>query len=332
MSWIADVQARIERGEQPPDWIAPVLGLASNAQALGMWWRHRQPKFRVEAHVVSFGNLTAGGTGKTPAVVERARQEIDAGRRVAVVSRGYLSGKTPEPLVLEKDSPPVGIASGFGDELAVIHLRVPEALLIKSADRVAGAAEAVRRGAQVVLLDDGFQSVRLERDEDVVLLDARHPLSNGHLLPRGLLRERPEALERATEIWLTRCDLAQDVEAAEQEVRRIVPDARIRKTSHVPDRLHNLAEDTYVPLEFLKGRRVAAACGIGDPRAFVKTLEQIGAKVETTHFAPDHHRLDLSGIPSELTVVMTEKDAVKIAAPDTRSYALGIGLADWDPA
>jgi len=328
MSWREVIQQRIERGEDPPGWIAPVLALASNAQAAGMWLRHRQPKRRVDARVVSFGNITAGGTGKTPAVIERALREIAAGRRVAVVSRGYGARKTPEPLVLEPGRALHEIAPDFGDELAVIHLRVPEAILIKSADRYAGAHEAQQRGAEVILLDDGFQSVSLERDEDIVLLDARRPFSNGHLIPRGLLRERPDALCRATELWLTRCDTADNLDATLRQVRAIAPDTPLRLTRHATQSLLRLHDGAELPLDFLQGKPIAAACGIANPNAFLQTLEALGAAVGEKRIAADHQLPDLSGIPEGMPVVMTEKDAVKLHTPRTNHYALRIGLIE----
>jgi tetraacyldisaccharide 4'-kinase len=329
MSWRDSMQQRIERGGDPPGWITPVLALASTAQAAGMWLRHRRAKRRVGAQVVSFGNITAGGTGKTPAVIERALQEISAGRRVAVVSRGYGARKTPEPLVLEPGRALPAIAQDFGDELAVIHLRAPEAILIKSADRYTGALEAQRRGAEVILLDDGFQSVSLERDEDIVLLDARRPFSNGHLIPRGLLRERPDALRRATELWLTRCDAAEDLDDTLRLVRAIAPDTPLRLTRHAPQSLLRLHDSTELPLDFLHGKRIAAACGIANPDAFLRTLEDLGATVAEKRIAPDHQLPDLSGIPETLPVVMTEKDAVKLQTLQTNHYALRIGIEEY---
>ncbi|MBI2431890.1 MAG: tetraacyldisaccharide 4'-kinase, partial [Candidatus Hydrogenedentes bacterium] len=192
-------------------WPSPLdylLGVGTPLVRLGMWWRLRGPRTRVEARVISLGNLTAGGTGKTPAVIARAQAEIAAGRRVAVLTRGYGSQRVREPYVLPPGTPlpETPLYKLIGDEPALIRRRAPGITLVKSADRVAGAHAAIAAGCDTILLDDGFQAVALERDENILLVDATNAFGNGHLLPRGILREPVAAAGRATEIILTRCD------------------------------------------------------------------------------------------------------------------------------
>jgi len=285
--------------------------------------------YRVGVPVVSFGNLTAGGTGKTPAVIERAEQEAAAGRKVAVLTRGYGSRRTIEPLVLMPGEPDSEPAARFGDEPALIRYRVPEAMLVKCADRAAGAREAVARGAEILLLDDGFQSVYLHRDEDIVLLDAQHPFSNGQLIPRGLLREPPAALRRATQLWLTRCDACDHLEATIGQVRQVAPDTPLRLTQHVPTALRRLDEPGDTDLSYLEGREVIAACGIAQPSAFTDTLAGLGAVVSQTIAVADHQRLSLEQAPQALPIVVTEKDAVKLDTPKRECYALAVSIRDF---
>ena len=169
-----------------------------------MWCRLQCPRTRVNARVISFGNITAGGTGKTPAVIERARQEVASGRKVAVLTRGYGSQSKESLIVANESSEDLYLR--IGDEPALIARKVPRAIVIKCADRVLAAKTAIdEHGCDTLIMDDGFQHVRLERDENIVLIDAANPFGNGHLLPRGILREPLHALKRATHFILTRC-------------------------------------------------------------------------------------------------------------------------------
>ena len=258
--------------------------------------------------VVSVGNLTLGGTGKTPLVAWVAGRCVAAGRRPAIVSRGY------------------GAARGqMSDEAADLALVLPGVPHVADRDRVAAAAEAVARGADAIVLDDGFQHRRLARDLDIVAVDATDPFGCGHIFPRGLLREPLAGLRRAHAVVLTRAD------AVDADRRHALMDALgdiCRKSgpqvwaeaTHAPRRLRT-ATNEHLPLEALRGRRVAAFCGIGNPAAFRLALERLGADLFDFRTYPDHHAYsaaDTATLASWAStaradlVVTTLKDLVKV--------------------
>jgi tetraacyldisaccharide 4'-kinase len=279
---------------------------------------------RAAVPVVSVGNLTLGGTGKTPCVEYLARFYRDRDVRVAVLSRGY------------------GAGAGRNDEAMVLEANLPDVPHLQGADRVALAVTAVDElESELLLLDDGFQHRRLARDLDVVLLDATNPWGHGRLFPRGLLRESPRGLRRADAVVLTRCD-----QAAPDAVARLRDDVGRRTKPGVPvvESQHRPAawlqeERPDRPPDALTGRPVAAFCGIGNPDAFRRTLA--GLKLEPTAFRafPDHHaytREDVDGLrtwarqqPAGTALVTTQKDAVKLRTGrigEFDLFALRVGL------
>jgi tetraacyldisaccharide 4'-kinase len=320
---------KIRRGEEIPLPLAMALSAAVPAVQLGMWLRLRRPRHRVAARVISFGNITAGGTGKTPAVIERARIETAAGHCVAVLTRGYGSQKTPEPLIVPAGEANPDLADRIGEEAALIRCRVPEVTIVKSSDRVAGAAAAiVHGGCDTLLLDDGFQQVALERDENILVIDATNPFGNGRLLPRGILREPLRAMRRATAILLTRCDQAEALPALEAQLRTLCPGIPLRKTRHAPTRLWRVANGEQQPLDTLQNTEIAALCAIGNPDAFFATLERRGATIRQRIPFPDHQTIPVEAIPKEGLVIITEKDAMRLKSPPENLLALGIDLQD----
>jgi tetraacyldisaccharide 4'-kinase len=261
---------------------------------------------RAPVPVVSVGNLTLGGTGKTPCVEYVARHYRRLGLLVATLSRGY------------------GAAEGRNDEVRVLEMNLDDVPHLQGADRVALARTAVEElESEVLVLDDGFQHRRLARDLDVVLLDATDPWGQGYLFPRGLLRESPRSLARAGVIVLTRCDLVspEDMARIRTEVTRLAPGVPVAQTTHRPVEWVN-AEQAVLPLEALRGRPVAAFCGIGNPDGFRRTLAGLGAAVADFRAFPDHHaysRADVEGLRTwarqqakECVVVTTQKDLVKL--------------------
>ena len=255
--------------------------------------------------VVSVGNLTAGGTGKTPFVEYVARFYRNLGYRVAILSRGY------------------GGRGGRNDEALVLEENLPDVPHLQGADRVALARTAVaERKSEVLVLDDGFQHRRLARDVDVVLIDATTPWGHGYLLPRGLLREPPSSLRRADVIAMTRCDQvpAEQRERLLRTIDRIAPHKLLVETTHRPVELRN-SDGEKAPLELLR-EGPAAFCGIGNPEAFRRTLLDLGARLEDFRSYPDHHAYSGADVeelhhwagrlPSGTPIVTTQKDAVKL--------------------
>jgi tetraacyldisaccharide 4'-kinase len=257
--------------------------------------------------VISVGNLTAGGTGKTPMVVWIVRQLQSCGLRPAVVMRGYKSthGQSDEALLL-------GQLTG--------------ATIIVNPDRVAGAAQAALALADVIVLDDGFQHRRLRRDLDIVLVDASDPFGLGHCLPRGLLREPPSALADAQVILITRSNSIAPEKLAmlKEHLAKFAPQAVIAEAIHRPSAVIDPAGET-LPPSALAGRRFFAFCGIGNPESFFSTLGHLGIRIAGQQRLDDHCRYDPQ-LLAELCeqarqagcdyLITTQKDFVKINLDD----------------
>lgn len=324
----ATLTDRIRNGESLPLPLHLALWFASLGQRFGMWLRLRRAPVKVSARVISYGNITAGGVGKTPAVIERAKREIEAGNRVAVLTRGYGAAHAREPLILQPGEADAHSAVRFGDEAALIARRAPGVWIVRSANRVAGAGAAVEKGCNVVIMDDGFQAVTLERDENILLVDATNPFGNGYLLPRGVLREPLSAMRRATEIMLTRCDQTHgNLDDIERVVRRHAPDAPIRRARHRPSGLWRLCDGGEAPLSLLRENPVRAVCAIGNPEAFLNTLRELGANIAETHCLPDHASIPDALLDAAIPTIMTEKDAMRLSTvPSAEIYALAITL------
>lgn len=331
-AWIQSVADRVRRGEPLPLPLAGLLTLATPVMRLGMRLRLRQPRVRVEARVISIGNITAGGTGKTPAVIERARRETRDGHRVAVLTRGY-GAQTGGAMAVHAGKGTPELCARLGDEPALIATKAPEALIVRCADRVAGARKAIDEyDCDTLILDDGYQYVRLERDENVLVIDATNPFGNGRLLPRGVLREPLSAMGRATHILLTRCDQAESLEPVLEAIDRYCPGVPVRRTRHVPSMLWRVANGERLPLSRLTEGRICAVCGIGNPDAFFETLERLGAELTTRMAYPDHSPFPVETLPRDMLVVTTEKDAMRLEEPGTNIAALGVDLEEMDGA
>ncbi len=235
----------------------------------------RLKSHRAEAPVVSVGNLTLGGTGKTPMVLWLAHWFARLGIKVALVSRGYKAS-----------------GDSRNDEALELEQSLPDVPHLQNSDRVAAARQAVKEHeCRLILLDDGFQHRRLARDLDIVLLDALEPFGFGHVFPRGTLREPLDAFARAQVAVLTRADLADEAERA--RIRGIVecyaPKIVWAECRHAPRTLIS-AGGKREEFASLRGRRVAAFCGIGNPAGFRHTLDQCGCSVVAWREFPDHHR------------------------------------------
>jgi tetraacyldisaccharide 4'-kinase len=261
---------------------------------------------RVDAPIITVGNLSLGGTGKTPMVKWLAKRFENAGLRVAIVSRGY------------------GAADGkHNDEAMELAQALPSVPHIQNRDRVAGAQQAIREfNSQLLLLDDGFQHRRLGRDLDIVLLDALEPFGFEHVFPRGTLREPLVGLRRANVVCLSRADAVSQSErdVIRERVAKIASQAIWCEAAHAASKLTNASGESQ-PLEFLANHRVAAFCGIGNPAGFRHTLTAAGCEPVGWQEFPDHHGYSTAD-QSELVAiaqsckadmfVCTQKDLVKL--------------------
>lgn len=257
---------------------------------------------RFPCPVVSVGNITAGGTGKTPLVEHLARWFARKNFRTAILARGY--GKVGET----------------DDEDLISEMQLENIVRLAGPDRAALARKALSDyRADVLILDDGFQHYRIQRTLDIVTVDSTNPFANGHLLPRGLLRERPAALGRADLVVLTRTDQAAPEALA--DLRETVGPAV--ETVHKPVHVRSLWNKKQYPLEWLRGKNVYAFCGVGNPDAFRRTVESLGAQVVKFRAFADHHPYvpqDLRRMNAEAQEFMaeimltTEKDAARLNA------------------
>ncbi len=270
-------------------------------------------RHRAELPVICVGNLTTGGTGKTPAVAWVVQALQQAGRKPAIVSRGYKAS-----------------ASG-NDEQRVLEELCPGVLHVQNPDRVQGAASAKQQGADVVVLDDGFSHVRLQRNLDILLFDALNPFGFGRMLPRGLLREPVRNVRRARFAIFTRADVAtpQRLRDLEDTIRCKGFVGGIAHGAHMPTTLVDLATGRELPPTDLAGKIVAPFCGIGNPVGFQRTLEKLGAVICGLGVLrlDDHAQvagreferqvmpfLDAAKEQGAKVALCTQKDAVKLRA------------------
>jgi tetraacyldisaccharide 4'-kinase len=278
---------------------------------------------RVDAPVISVGNLTAGGTGKTPLVEWLARRLQEQGKQAVLISRGYGSNRGQK-----------------NDEALELAAKLPGVPHLQNPDRVAAARQAVAEHSDsVLILDDAFQHRRLHRDLDIVLLDALCPFGYDHLIPRGFLREPVDGLQRASAVVLSRANLidAAARAAIRQRVAQLAPRAIWGEAIHAPRELRSYSGES-TPLETLRGRRIAAFCGIGNPAGFRRTLELAGAEIVACREFADHCPYNAgqiasldnwSGTSAAEVVICTHKDLVKIPRGrlgDRPLSALVVGL------
>ena len=281
-------------------------------------------KKEAEVPVVSIGNITTGGTGKTPFTAFLA-EELKSDYRIAIISRGYgASADVEEPfLIKDRDQLYAGAAEA-GDELFMLARRNDELIFIRSANRYQGTELAVERGADLILLDDGFQHYQLKRNADIVLIDAEEPFSNNKVLPAGLLREPFAALKRADLFLLNRSENVDfsRIKELKNSLNTLSPlnkgifSAETRLESCV-----SVASQAEKSLDFLKEKKVFAFSGIGSPDAFKKSIESAGAKVVSYKIFKDHYNyqqedlltlLDQYSASQADLILTTEKDAVKL--------------------
>ncbi len=289
--------------------------------------------------VVVVGNLTVGGTGKTPIVEKFARSLALRGRHVAILSRGYKSRAEPfyrrawRWLTHGEDPPPKVVSDGnqvlldsaeAGDEPFMLARNLPGVVVLVDKNRVKAGQYAIKKfGADILLLDDGFQYLSLRGQFNLLLVDKTNPFGNHHLLPRGILREPVKHLRRASYVFITKSDGQPDDELR-ATISRHHPEVEVIECAHRPKYLQSINHVGRRPLEDLRGRRVAAFCGIATPESFENLLRELGAEICHRKRYLDHHRFTPEEMERFFTraaaahaemIVTTEKDAVRLA-PD----------------
>jgi tetraacyldisaccharide 4'-kinase len=297
--------------------------------------------------VITVGNLTVGGTGKTPVVEKFARELQNQGRTVAILSRGYRSKPPPlarralDRLFLRADSTPPRVVSDgksllldsetAGDEPYMLASNLKDVVVLVDKDRVKAGRYAIEKfGCDTLLLDDGFQYWKLAgRRRDIVLIDCQAPFGNERLLPRGTLREPPSHLARASVIFITKSDGR--TEALRQRIARLNPGAGIIECVHHPLYFEDVFTGGQHGIGMLQGRKVASLSGIAQPESFEKSLAAQGAELVYSKRFADHHRFTQQEVINVLNrskkrqaemIVTTQKDAVRFPKIDRRDLPI----------
>ncbi|MFH1577694.1 MAG: tetraacyldisaccharide 4'-kinase [Candidatus Omnitrophota bacterium] len=274
---------------------------------------------RLSPKVISVGNITLGGTGKTLLVEMLSRYLKDKGHKVSVLSRGYK-----KPAVCS-----LSLAPGYqtmGDEPYMLSRNLGNIPVVVDKDRIRGAMKAVRDyGSDTVILDDGFQQWKIRKNLDIVAIDARNPLGNLNLIPRGILREPLSSLRRADIFVLTKINLNPDNQNIKRLLNQINPGALIVEAAYQPEGFYKFGQsrdNLLSPGEFI-GEKVSLVCGIADPQSFENMVSNLGVDIGACFRFPDHHRYseaDLKNIIKDSKaaniskVITTEKDSVRLPA------------------
>ncbi len=297
--------------------------------------------------VIAIGNLTVGGTGKTPVVEKFARELRDEGRNVAILSRGYRSRPIPvhkwfiNKLLLRDDTTPPRVVSDgrsllldsdmAGDEPYMLASNLKDVVVLVDKDRVKSGRYAIEKfGCDTLLLDDGFQYWKLKgRRLDVVLIDRQQPFGNERLLPRGTLREPPSHLARASFIFITKSD--GNTGDLRRRIAQVNPGAGIIECIHHPLYLEDVFTGQRSGLELLKGRKVASLSGIAQPESFEQSLVKLQAELVYSKRFADHHRFTQQEILNAINrskkrqaeaIITTQKDAVRFPKLDRRDLPI----------
>jgi len=279
--------------------------------------------YSLPAFVISIGNITSGGTGKTPFTIEVAKHFISKGFKVGILSRGYgrQSKNSTEILLVSDGNDILSDVEYSGDEPYLIAKKVPKAIVAVGKDRYKTGKTALTLGAEVLILDDGFQHLRLKRNINILMLDSYKPFDNYHLLPAGKLRELPESLKRANAIVVSNSDrkeLDDNVLSIILKTKKNIP---LIKTSYKITELKSLNTKRNISLNDAKKIRFYAFCGIANPESFIDLLKRNDLQIANYKAFPDHHTytyddikiiIDFSVKNNIEDVIITEKDEAKI--------------------
>ncbi|NJM36766.1 MAG: tetraacyldisaccharide 4'-kinase [Akkermansiaceae bacterium] len=346
--WGADVifgRAKGFRATMMRFFMRALSGIFRGIVQLRIWryrsgWREQQ---YLGAQVIAIGNITVGGTGKTPVVELLARSLRDRGRKVAILSRGYKSKKLDHPQkwknrkdqAIPGEKMPKVVSTGSallldskyaGDEPFMLARNLDGVSVVVDKNRVKGGLFAVGQlDADTLLLDDGMQYLDLAHSLDIVLVDSGAPFGTEALLPRGTLREPPGNLHRASYIMITKCSGSSN-EALISRIRKYNRVAEIIECTHGPIYLEDVFTRERKPLDFLKDKWVGAISAIAVPEAFESSLEKLGARVEIKRRFSDHYRFSKKEVEKFMQrcverdmeiIVTTEKDAVRFPRPES---------------
>jgi len=297
--------------------------------------------------VIAIGNLTVGGTGKTPVVEKFARELQNQGRTVAILSRGYrskpppLAGRLLNKLLLRDDTTPPRVVSDgksllldsetAGDEPYMLASNLKDVVVLVDKDRVKSGRYAIEKfGCDTLLLDDGFQYWKLAgRRRDIVLVDCQQPFGNEHLLPRGTLREPPSHLSRANTIFITKSN--GETAPLRARIGKHNPTAGIIECIHHPLYFEDVFTGERAGLDLIKGRKVASLSGIAQPESFEKSLVEQGAELVYSKRFADHHRFTQQEVLNAVNrskkrqataIITTQKDAVRFPKIDRRDLPI----------
>ena len=286
------------------------------------------------AYIISIGNITSGGTGKTPFTIECAKYFINQGYKVAILSRGYKRNiKNSNGVTLVSDGSDILVDDyeHCGDEPYLIAKKAPKAIVIVGKNKIKTSKAAIKVGAEVLILDDGFQYLKLNRNENIVMLDSYNPFNSMHLLPKGKLRELPDSLHRATAIVISNTDRKKLNENDLNTIKKYAPNTPILEIGYKISELNGINTKRVLNINQVKGLQVLACCGIANPVSFFELLESYEIKVIHKLIYPDHYAYTTNDIETMIKVakeknteniIVTEKDTVKIkdfceAAPIT---------------
>lgn len=303
--------------------------------------------YTIGVQVIAVGNLTVGGTGKTPVVEKFARELQQQGRTVAILSRGYRSKPPPllkrllDKMLLREDrTPPRVVSDGksllldsetAGDEPYMLASNLKDVIVLVDKDRVKAGRYAIEKfGCDTLLLDDGFQYWKLAgRRRDIVLIDCQQPFGNEHVLPRGVLREPPSHLARANTIFITKCNGS--VGKLRSRLHQLNPAAGIIECVHHPLYFEDVFTGEQVGLDFIQGKKVAAFSGIAQPESFEQSLVEQGAELVYSKRFADHHRFTQQEVLNAVNrskkrqaeiIITTQKDAVRFPKIDRRDLPI----------
>lgn len=287
-------------------------------------------KERLDCFVISLGNITVGGTGKTPTAQRLAKEICDMGYRVVILNRGYRA-KFHDEIGIVSDGKSLKMdATEAGDEAYMLAKHLPNVPVLIGARRAVTGQYAIEKfGAEVVILDDGYQHWQVIRDLDILLIDTVNVFGNGYILPRGTLRESISHISRADVCLMTKVDQAREgsCEMIRDTIRKYNPTAQIVESIHKPRCLIPLADWSKnlsgegISVDTISGKKVMAVSAIGNPASFEHTLKDLGAEIISSLRYPDHHDYTIMELEDILRradslaaemIVVTEKDAVKI--------------------